>query len=731
MVMKNSLLFSIIAIMLSACGGKKPVNTSFTLTAGALLSGAPANGGVAVIGTNGTDKFSVGLTAAQAQNFSLELNPGDWTFHAVAWLGSASGPMTGETRCGSGSGTVEGTNVNISITLNGPTCDSPTFSSAATQDTGESFPTFKKITLNSCLNPLGAFSPTDDCDSTLMHLYPGESVSAKLMIPGFSNFGATLPSLQSNCINLVGLGSSPPNFSSGVMMSDVRLPAGGSAIFPAAIIGFENGNCTEETNIYAMPDGVTGSQGVGRILETGNGTRLKISFADNYFGVIGSPFYEGHQTNHVKVPNVKCNTSNCYNINSSSRADYSNGRDPARDAVWNILGSPNKLSSHDWGWSGFAVGGTGITTDTGPASLTITSMIDGAEVSGQIQSDATNGATCTGGSDNIHIEVKVNGTNTSPATIATTIMSEPSCIGLVSASSTDAPPTPTTHTWSFGGLSFSGLTPVLNRVRRDSGALHDVRDMLLGPIGAILHKNGIQTGLALCSAVGSFSADVRGELITIAIMDATTNADTADFSNVVADYERKVLISSDGVPEEAFYFNCDSAGADANKIYDGAYVGIYNEDSGGTNKVQLFWNTNRPTNMAMVELTTEHTGSQDHRSHTLFSVDTSVASSWNVWHVNGSTTHDHYTSLVAVANGGVVNVGYVSTNDESNTEIPVHDGTTYNDVAFTMSTGLGTTVTANTQDIATVYGGSLSTTVVGTRDIMGVMGSLNFWDLSY
>src|SRR5690606_35617227 len=122
----TALLF--ITFLVASCGGKKTANTSFSINAGALLSGVSVNGGIALVGTNGVDKFSLGMSADQAQSFNLELSAGDWQFHAVAWLGSGAGVMTGETRCGSATSSIQGSEATINLSLDGATCGTDTFS---------------------------------------------------------------------------------------------------------------------------------------------------------------------------------------------------------------------------------------------------------------------------------------------------------------------------------------------------------------------------------------------------------------------------------------------------------------------------------------------------------------------------------------------------------------------------------------------------------------------------
>ena len=218
--MKRLLILTILLFLTAACGGKKVASTKFTLNAGALLAGSNPAGGVFIHGSNGVDQFSTAISAAQANNFSIDLPFGEWNFAAVAWLnGSGVGPMTGKTRCAiSGAPvTVQGTQATISLNLTHAACTNSFFATGTHQDSitfaGET--TFKKLNLESCLNPVGV--NTGSCNGTALERLPGEHTSFKLKLASYSTFGANLPSLVSACFSV-------PNMNSGFVGTEIRLP---------------------------------------------------------------------------------------------------------------------------------------------------------------------------------------------------------------------------------------------------------------------------------------------------------------------------------------------------------------------------------------------------------------------------------------------------------------------------------------------------------------------------
>src|SRR5690606_31791231 len=257
-----------------------------------------------------------------------------------AWLGDGSDVLTGKVRCALTTAEIGSSETSISMNLTNATCALAEFSNAGAQDTS-TYPgevTFKSLELSSCLNPIGV--TTGMCDGTTLERKQGESTSLRLVIPGVSTFGVTLPNLVTGCRNL-------PSMNSSVFATNYRLPAGGSLVkLPSAILGYEKIGCIEETNTYRMPDGLSGVEGVSRLITTSTTTNHTMIVADNYVGVTGSPFHMAQANNKIILPNINCGGT-CLNAGPGP-VNYNKDFDQMRDRIWRLFGSPDLTDSKDY-----------------------------------------------------------------------------------------------------------------------------------------------------------------------------------------------------------------------------------------------------------------------------------------------------------------------------------------------------------------------------------------------
>lgn len=682
--MKKILLLSIVLVSVIACGGKKVANTTISVNAGALIAGSTPLGGVFITGTNGVDKFSLGANASQAQNLVIDLPFGDWKFAAVAWLNQAStGPMTGKTRCGVGEGTIQGSDATISLNLTQADCTLTTFGAPAFQESisyGEA--TFKKLQLESCLNPVGI--TTGFCDGTTLGRLPGEHISFRLEIASYSSFAANLPRLSSACYNVA-------NINSGFVATELRLPTSLGVRFPLSLVGYEKADCNGSDSHRYVFAAAPGQVGVEKI-QVANGTdSYRFVFADNYIGVTGSAFFptavQASNTNLVKLPNITCvapGTGTCLNKTTNAPYDKWTSYDEARRGLWNLFGSNDLVDPDDYIPSGssfgsFSNGGTGLFTVTAFKAGSVGNKIEVSFTSGALAGTAS--ASCNG--NKVFVD---HSATTLPSVIVGVINGEASCASLVTASvGTD-----------LAGLftapsNLTGGTDIIVAKRRHNGRLNDIRDMLIGPIGALLFKNGITTDALMCSSSGTYYFQLPGEQIALTLGAATSLANHPNFSTTPAnDFEKKILISINGIAEQAFYFNCnDAIGNDDLGV--GAHVS-YELNATGSSAEQVFWDVTTEAT-AKFEYSSKYRynyNSYTHWSYDLFE-KTVAGDSWKYWSIKGSDEFASYRRLAAVANGTDVSVRSqaVAANESTITSF-IGAG----DEAWTVATGVsGTAVT--------------------------------------
>ncbi len=635
----TTLLF--LLFLLASCGGKK-AQTTFSLNAGALFSGSTPAGGAVIVGKSGANKFSAGLTAAQVATFSIDLPQGDWQFYAVAWLDdSAEGPMSGKARCGISQAQVQGNNVSIDLTLTNETCALETFGPASTRDTvsyiGET--TFKKVTLNSCNNPIGY---PGLCDSSSIEAIPGESVSLKFVLPGHSNFGVAPPSLNSTCIN-------PVTHDQGLFYTDVRLPlANNLGPIPVVLKGYEKLNCVDPDATYSFSGDIPGLSAVDRSITANATTSYTLTFADNYIGKTGSPFIDAQNNGKIKLPVINCGGT-CYNTANRS-IDYSNAKDEVREGIWSLFGTGNQKETNKYlpSSEAFYV----MTNDNGtPGQVVITPAgtlgSKGNNIVVDVSSTGTAGGsalvTCDANVKTINI---VADTDVTPATLMTGINS--SCAGFLTASNVNPSSaglfTSLTANFSGGADSFN------NQGRREEGSVTDIKHILFGAIGAVLHTNNIQTWTQLCSASGSYSYQLPNDSITISLSSPSASALHPLFSaNAAANFERKLLVNINGQNEEALFFNClDGSGNEDHAV--GTYISYKNDSR--LEHVQTSWDLTN-ANAEWVERAIQQTESGNTMwRYDLFKGTGVGGDNWSYWSMSASTQYASYRRVAGSTAAG-------------------------------------------------------------------------------
>lgn len=586
-ITKNLLILPFALALVASCSGKKAASpTSFKLSGLSAITADSATvpGGVVLMGSNGTDRFTAGIRATDLASFSLDLPVGTWNFSAIAWQGAA--PLTGATQCGLSTTTVEGTSMVVSLTLSAANCQQAAFASAASLSTIDT-QKFKTLSINSCLNPMEKLE-NDICDGSDVAErsdLPGESMSFRVVVSSGSSFGAAISPLSSNCYNLNGVPTG--DLSSGLVDTPLTLPFGGSINMPLRIIGYESPNCFAEdiSAVYPVIGGLQGTEGVYRTVFSGNAENLVLNIADNLIGVLGSPFLEAVQTSQITLPFPSCG-SNCFPTTSylSTPKRWA----AARDTAHSLYGSPTGKDSDDFGAD--LISNSSLTLTTGAGFLTISSLPGIPDKIDVFATVAPGGdpliVSCAPPSDPspAMLNISYDPAAHSLAAIESAILGSLDCDSFVDV---------TLGADDTGILAGMGsIIPIVSAgaysaKEREIGTLRSIAHTYIGPLGAIFAKNGLSTFTQLCSAAPSrFTHSLpTGRTVEVQLSDASMSATLPTFpTNMGGQFEKKISISFDGTPTESFYFNC------VNNKGIGSHV--EKETKNGESYIeQVFWDT--------------------------------------------------------------------------------------------------------------------------------------------
>lgn len=630
----TSLLF--ILLLMTACGGKK-AQTTFSLNAGALFSGSTPVGGVVILGKSGVHKFSVGLTAAQANTFSIDLPQGEWNFIAMAWLDQlGEGVMSGKARCGLITQEIQGSDSSVALSLTNESCASDFFGAASIKDTtsysGET--TFKKINFNSCNNPVGY---PGVCDSSSIEALPGESVSLKLVIPGYSNFGNTPTSLESACLN-------PLVHANGLIQSNLRVPISSSPL-PVILKGYEKLNCVDPDPVYALTNNIDGLGVVDHLIQTITTTDYMFSFADNFVGKTGSPFIDAQNSGKIKLPIINCGGT-CYNTTNKT-VDYSFAKDEARQGVWSLFGTADAKETDQFVASSEALY-TMVNGASGQVLINTSSVLGskGNNIVLTFASAGPSGDTASVVCDSNNKTIDITATDdVTPAVVSTAINAN--CTGFLTSSTVNPASgglfPPGTFNFSGGFDSFNG------QGRREHGSVNDIKHILFGAVGAILYVNNIQTWTQLCSAFGSYSYQLPNDSVIITLSSPTASAQHPNFSaNPASTFERKLLININGQNEEALFFNCLHGDASNEDYAVGTYISYKNDNR--LEYVQTSWDVTTPDGEWV-----DRSIQQTENGFTMWRYDLfkheATGDKWQYWAMSGSDQFTSYRRIAASTNG--------------------------------------------------------------------------------
>jgi hypothetical protein len=594
-------LLSLSLLLLTACSGKsKKTPASFSLSIGRIVSGGNLNGGVILKGS-GPDGHQFTFATMNAGSLTIDLPNGTWAFEAMGWSNPTNGPMTGQNYCGSsGSLSLSEETSSVPINMNMANCQSSIFTDSDSFTISNNG-TFKDLTFESCLT-LAGVSGGDTCDNSSMDSKQGFTSFFKVAIVSSGSIPLPGGSLISNCIQ-------PDVFSGSLddssrFTTGLKLPtkANSGTSFPVELRMYEKSNCpsAEQEHSYFFPNGFGGAPGSGThsFLHDNGSSETIIYWADNYLGLPDSAF---RVTNTI-LPTISCSSGACITSATEYLSDFP--KDSVRGTVWDLLGTIDGFEPHDdnlieaqASGSLSLNNGSTITGDSGSNlgkdfNMTIRLVHAGPSCSISI--------TTNGDGPNHHTMSFCNNNNTN---------------GLVSHLNSSF----TSHT--FTASASSSLTvsednkeirikggALLNKNKRHHGVLPEIKNMLLGVVGTLLHHNGLLNIDDVCNSSGTFSRSFIGkngssESITLSLSNGSViyPAHMSPAFSADTTFDKRVEFALNGRTEQAFEFNCTSAAAGNNELGNGWYRNSHISD-GNTEETEVFYATQTGSAAQSIEM---------------------------------------------------------------------------------------------------------------------------------
>ncbi|MBK23168.1 MAG: hypothetical protein CME70_04105 [Halobacteriovorax sp.] len=554
------MLIFLLCFTAAGCGGKSgKTSTSFSVNMGAISTGAALDGGLVMRGTSslGHEFF---IPTTNANDVSIALPNGTWDFYVIGWKNQANGAMTGDNVCGAQLGVqLNGGDTAVNFNLNMANC-------ALAQVAGpESFTTalptggFKMNTFISCLTIAGMVGDHGaECDSSTISKKHGVSTFLRVELNSVGNFPIPDTTLGSSCLALDTY-TATQNFKSSKFTSSLRLPVqNGSTIpFPIHMITYEDPTCDpdeEDITYYfphgfgGVPDGETASTIIGEDGSPADDTSARIVFADNYLGIADSAFRPtSGVANDVILPYIDCNGARCENAAIPTTYSSVFPRNNVSEVIFDLFGTDDQISAYD-------------SEHLSDASVTI----DGIDFTTSTEGSSGNSFSITIAASTFSVHSASYGSftidNDSSQTRAQVVTAVNALTGSTSITATCSAACATTFTEGPGTNNFSGGVTNLTKERRDQGTVPEIKELLLGPIGGILFQNGLTTLADVCTNTGSFSKEIvtegTPEIVTVDLTAGDVQAPDYMTTSNSTNFDRKVVLSLDGVDEFAIQFNC-------------------------------------------------------------------------------------------------------------------------------------------------------------------------------
>jgi hypothetical protein len=264
-----SLLLTVVLVGCSGPSGETPAK--FKVAFGAIgTSNFP--GGLVVYGVSQDKAFGRVLTTESTDEF---VPNGNWSFYAMAWRGSSD--MSGTVECAFQGGVqLNGTPVEIDLTVMNTTCQGSLFASAVNTNANGDFE-FQNFKLLSCnqkgVNDIASASYVDaTCSYDPLAVTPkngkGYALSYKIMLKAYNRTGSTVnllaPQLESACIAVKSSDVHGDfNITNEQILNNLNIPTGAAnAPFATVIRAYFTNDCDASLQKgfkdILLPNGIAG-----------------------------------------------------------------------------------------------------------------------------------------------------------------------------------------------------------------------------------------------------------------------------------------------------------------------------------------------------------------------------------------------------------------------------------------------------------------------------------------
>jgi hypothetical protein len=263
MVMKNlkSFLFMLVCLLIASCGKSEKVPSTFSLSLGSIVSGAPQYGGILISGRMISQDKHLQMAFRYNEDMVIELDEGVWEFAVIAWEGDSSlvegdRLFTGRHSCAYAP-PVElsqaDATVNLSLAYN--TCADTfagveRFSDASFMKSSQPNQ-FREISLRSC-SALPTVASGTSCTSAMAQ-ERGLTGSYRIEF-GFAQGDVQYSKpISSRCLNI-----DDQDDVTGGDHSYLNIPAGASlgAVFSPMIRAYTDDNCSGDEILYVLGQGL-------------------------------------------------------------------------------------------------------------------------------------------------------------------------------------------------------------------------------------------------------------------------------------------------------------------------------------------------------------------------------------------------------------------------------------------------------------------------------------------
>lgn len=538
------LMLSVLLAGLVSCSKEaKKISGNITFNASSLVAGVVPVNGIVLNGSNGVNKIQIALSNP-LDDVEVELEPGLWNFKAIAWnFAGVTSPLHGTTSCGVATADLSIGDFTVSLDLNKANCNLADFGPASMKRTDDTTQ-FKELILRPCLyfNGLSFTNPlSEKCYDTWKQKAMGSSYRVVFFNVNTVTNQRT-PGIVSKCVDV-----NPNTDGATGMQLPINAPNGS---FPFVINSYEEAGCNDNVEqAYFVSTGTGTSYGLPKVTFNVNDTYDNFKnffyFPDNFIGYPMSSLV----SIQPEDPSQCGGGGHCLNNDTGFSVSDRNRFDNIKKDVFSVIGAPTpkgaEATTHaslriDSGGDGIIIYKTALGSAGGIGSFTLTSGAYASNVDNATNLDI-----------NSPLDI---------ASLVTNINLSANYKAVVLDGSNESATMPAgTYTFVNGSDSPSGN-------KSDRSVLKTVTEIYGGPVGAVMHQNGLTTCASVIGAAGNtFTVNdpIEGGTIHITIAGAVKNMPVNYSASGGSPFEGRIEIDHAGsgeVDRQILEFNCTTTG---------------------------------------------------------------------------------------------------------------------------------------------------------------------------